>query len=523
MKKDMDNHSTNWNVCIVLSALLIPAFFIRCFFANAQIITNDGLIYIKIAKGISSGNLQSVTDYGFFNLYSFLITLFQTVLHDWEISGKAVSVVFGALTIIPLFFLTKRLFSQKIAIVSALLYGIHPRFVEYSSDVLREPVFWFFSVAALWLAWEGILRRRCFLFVLSSLATGFAIFTRLEGVLVFFAVILWILWFFLNDQENRRKGSLFAFIFVFSLPVLASPGLVLLKNKLNRWEAGLSMEKIPQLICGDSQRLELPPDVSRSLPGKFQAFSVLSVRHRYMTFLMETLYKFFKSSGIVLFLLFLCGIYKRRFIPYSQKDKIVLIWFSVAFLGSLLYVSRTFYLGTRHGLLVVFPALIWAGVGFFEIRERIRKWFEGVKLFQKYAGCDTLFLIILMLTILIPQTIYSVRNDKTELKKAGVVLKDMGFSNTTFIVQPTLNRIAFYAGAESVVLPDEIDNSVMKALVTQHHSTLLIIDERTIDNYLPGIRNIIEKSMPEKLVIPEMGQYRKYSFSIYKIRQGMFD
>ena len=36
-----------------------------------------------------------------------------------------------------------------------------------------------------------------------------------------------------------------------------------------------------------------------------------------------------------------------------------------------------------------------------------------------------------------------------ELKSAGIVLKNMGFTNTTFIVQPTLIRVAFYADSES--------------------------------------------------------------------------
>jgi 4-amino-4-deoxy-L-arabinose transferase-like glycosyltransferase len=518
MKNNLNNYFTNRSPYYILLLLLIPTFLIRYYLASMQIITIDGLLYIKIAKGISSGNLQSVTDYGFFNLYSFLIAFFQTFLHDWELSGKMVSVVFGALTIIPLFFFIRRLFNQNTAIVSALLYGVHPRFVEYSSDVLREPVFWFFSIAALWLAWEGISRKKCFLFVLSSMSTGFAMFTRVEGTMVFLIVVLWILWFFLNDKQNRRKVLLYMCIFLFSLPIMASPGLILLRNKLNRWEVGLSLSKVPQLIYSENQPLELEQELKDHASGQFQAFYDLSVRHRYMIFLMEVLYKLLKSFNVILFLLLLCGVYRRRFIPYSQSDTMVLMWFSVVFIGSYLYLTKTYYLGTRHGLLMAFPALVWAGTGFFEIRERIRKWFGGMKLFQKYARFDVLFLIVLMLVVLVPQTVLSYRYDKVELKKAGIVLKSMGFSNATFIVQPTLNRVAFYADAESVPLPDKIDNNVMKELIAQHRAQLLIIDERTIDEYIPGIRKIIKQPMFEKLIIPAMDQYREYSFSIYKIQ-----
>jgi hypothetical protein len=94
----------------------------------------------------------------------------------------------------------------------------------------------------------------------------------------------------------------------------------------------------------------------------------------------------------------------------------------------------------------------------------------------------------------------------------------MGFSNTTFIVQPTLNRVAFYADADSVALPEKINNSDMKEIVAEHHAMLLIIDERTIDDYAPGIRKIVDQSMFEKLAIPEIDQYHEYSFSIYKMR-----
>ena len=191
---------------------------------------------------------------------------------------------------------------------------------------------------------------------------------------------------------------------------MASPGLILLRNKLNRWEVGHSLSKIPQLIYSDNQPLKLEQELTGRASGQFQAFYDLSIRHRYVTFLGEVLYKFFKSFNLILFLLFLCGVYKRRFIPYSQSDIMVLIWFSVAFIGSYLYLTKTYYLGTRHGLLMAFPALVWAGVGFFEIRERIRKWCGGMKLFQRYVRLDTLFLIVLILVVLVPQTVYSFRD-----------------------------------------------------------------------------------------------------------------
>ena len=516
MRKKLNKYLTSGNLYIILLALLIPAFFIRYFFANAQIITNDGVLYIKIAKGISSGNLQGVTDYGFFNLYSFLIALFQTVLRDWEFSGKMVSVVFGTLTIIPLFFLTRELFNQNIAIVSVLFYAIHPRFVEYSSDVLRDPVFWFFSIASLWLACEGISRKKYFVFVFASLSTGLAMFTRSEGILSFIVVILWIVWASIKESKQRKRAFAYMAIYVFSLPLLMAPFLFVLKENTNKWELGHPIEKIVQYIRSNDNKEIQPIESDKSSEGK-KGIVELSRIHWFGASFLDVLYKFFKSFNVALFFLFLCGVYSRRSIPYSQSDAMLLIWISVVLLGLFCYLTKVDYLGTRHGLLMVFPALAWAGVGLFEIRERIRKWFGNVKLFQRYAHFDTLFLIILILIILVPQTVFSYRYDKVELKKAGIVLKNMGFSNTTFIVEPTLSRVAFYADADAVQLPNEADAGKLVVFLEKHKDKLLVVNDRTIYNYAPSIKKIIIDNKFERLTIPEMDQYKKYSFSIYRI------
>ena len=501
----------------ILLLIFISAFFIRYVFANAQIIAQDGILYIEVAKNILAGNFQAVSGYGFISLYSFLIALFQMIFHNWELSGKMVSVVFGSLTIIPLFLFIKGIFNLKVAVVSALFYMVHPRFVEYASDVLREPTYWFFSVLAIWLAWVGISRKKYLVFVLASLSTGLAMFTRSEGMLIWIIVILWIVWLFVKESKQRKRTLVYMAIYIFSLPLLMAPFLFILKENTHKWELGHPVEKIVQLIHGNDNK-EIHTTLSdKSSEGNNESIEVSEI-HRYGTSFLDVFYKFIKSFNVLLFLLFLCGIYRRRLIPYSQSDVLLLIWISVVFLGLYSYLIKVDYLGTRHGLLMAFPAIAWAGVGFFEIRERIRKWFGNRKMFQRYARIDTLLLLILILIVLVPQTVFSLRNDKVELKKAGVELQRLGFSKTVFIVQPTLNRIAFYADAESVLLPDKIDNSTIKSLAMEHHATLLIIDEKTIDDYVPDMRKIIGQPMLEKLTIPEMDHYREYSFSIYRIR-----
>ena len=85
---------------------------------------------------------------------------------------------------------------------------------------------------------------------------------------------------------------------------------------------------------------------------------------------------------------------------------------------------------------MVLPALAWAGIGFFEVRERIRKWLDGKGYFRDTLDLIRIFLIVLLLAILAPQTVSSYRTDKVELRKAGIALKCEGFSKT-YVSHPT--------------------------------------------------------------------------------------
>ncbi len=515
----MDNirQSVYRNNTAILCLLLIISLIIRLIIGNVQIITQDGVLYVRIAQDISAGNLHHVNTYGFFSLYPFLISLFHVLLRDWELSGKMVSVIFGSLTVVPLYLLIARLFGQKTAFVGSLLYTVHPRFVEYSSDVLREPLFWFLCVSALWLAWEGIVRRRWFFIAMSSCSCGLAIFTRLEGILVFCIIILWIGWYLLIRRKNRTKGLLYGCIFIFAVPVLASPGLIILKSRLHKWEAGISVNKIQQLLSDKGRAAKESTDLRGHIPQQPQEFLELSRRHQYTTYFAETLYKFSKSINVLVLVLVLFGVFRRRSNPYSEKDVILLMWFAVAFAGSYVYVAKTHYLGTRHGLVMGLACLGWAGAGFFEIRERLRGVFSRNEAFSFYLKYDTVILIIAVLLVLLPQTAMSYRYDKIELRRAGVELRANGFSASTFLVPPSLARVAFYAGAEMVQLPVGSDDTALNQVFSQYHNAVLLVDERSIDEYIPELRKVTAERGFEKIQIPAFQKYRKYSFSLYRV------
>src|SRR5207244_4429398 len=72
-----------------------------------------------------------------------------------EICARAVSVVAGALLLVPLYALARRLLSPRAAVIAVTLAAVHPRTLQYSAAALSEATFTLPLLAALALLVRG--------------------------------------------------------------------------------------------------------------------------------------------------------------------------------------------------------------------------------------------------------------------------------------------------------------------------------------------------------------------------------
>ena len=507
----------------VLSLLFfLTALSVRLYMVfSANILTPDGVSYIETAKMIVSGNFQKISTFSFFNLYPFLIVAFQKIFNDWEIAGKLVSAILGSLAVVPFFLLIRELIGNRVAIMASLFFIISPRLVEYSSDVLREPSFWFFSISSLYCAWTAISRSKHLFLVLASLFAGMAMFTKFEGAALVLIILLWMIWHYLDGGMSVKNLFIMMFVFIISFPLVASPFLFALKGNLGKWELGLVGEKLPRLILVHDvdQDRELKPELINTTSFRFRAFFDMAARHKYEIYFSEVIYKFAKSLHVVFFILFLFGVIKRKYIPYSKGEIPFLIWIIVFFLSIYVYTVKTCYLSTRHGLLVAIPALVWSSIGFFELKERV------AHLLSKRSGAFSALsrhtaglLFVMVLIIVLPNTLASSGNDKIELKKAGVYLKGLGYSKVKFAGEHSLYRVAFYADAEFVTIPAMSDYKTFNLFIRENNAGYAMIDERTIDKYMPELKENLDPAKFEKVSLPQLENFKEYSIVVYKIK-----
>lgn len=501
-------------------ALFLLAIAVRAYMiVTADVITPDGLMYIRIARLIGGGNWKAVYEDGFYSTYPFIILLFQTVFTNWETAGRVASAVLGSLAVLPFYFLLRRIFDARVAIVASVFFVLSPRLVQYSSDVLREPLFWCCSLTSLWAAWKSMEEKKWFYIVLASLFAGLAAFTRTEGVALLVIITLWMGWVLLYRERNFKWCFSLFLIFLISFPVIFIGPLYLLKTKTGIWELGHVKTKIPSLLKTEDSALS--PDVEKGPPGAGEGGSPIArlLNNRYVASLWETSYKYFRSFHPVLILFLFFGVVRRKVIPYSDKEVPFLMWSCVFLLLSLFYAFKVSYVSTRHGLLMGIPSFLWVSFGFWELSFRLERFAMKKRWNPMLSRHMVIWLLVLACLSILPKTLQSSDRGKMELKTGGIYLKNMGYSNETFAVEPRINRLTFYKGGEFINIPTGIDHSVLRPFLEAADARYLVVDERSIDESVRGFSSHTEALGLERIDLPVFRDYKEYSFTLYRIRK----
>lgn len=189
--------------------------------------SEDAAIYADIARNIVSGKgAVSNSLYPFFldkippssgpwpslypHFYPLVLSLGFLIFGISQVSSAATNGVFFLATLSFLFLLAKRLFNQKVAILSSLWYIFNPSLLGFSTSGMTESLFIFLTVASFY-----------FLFLENSqpFLTGFLIglsyLTRFQGIL-FLLITLGVLLL----QKKTRGREIIYLLIGFFLPVI---------------------------------------------------------------------------------------------------------------------------------------------------------------------------------------------------------------------------------------------------------------------------------------------------------------
>ena len=444
---------------IFLISSLIMSILIRYSIAPIDIpLTLDSLQYFLVAKDISNGlNFEEVYSkpnlgWPIFLSFIFNITQMNNIL-DLMNMQRIVSIIFSSLTIIPLFYLAKKFFDSKIAIVASISFIFSPYIILNSFIGSNDSVFFFLITIFFTLFFSSKKKLMIISFLMLSISSLF----RYESVIIIIPALL-----FLLIKLRDKKFDKISLILVITLSFV--PIILMMYYRIS---LGLSDGFISHFLSASS------------IINYEQSIIKEPVESRF--YLDRGIINFVKFSGL-LFLPF-----SFIFIPFSilsifkkQKDFIIFVIFGIVSAIPALYAFSRGFLDIKY-MFILYPMLMISTLFFVE------------KLLSKFNSNNKI--LVVMLVAIIIGSLIIIENkieDKLyyeeSIKVANIISKFDGkinqYGKESYFVEPLTyinkNKIdgSTFSKRYFIVINDEIENlNKLNKLVKDKNLKYLAITE----------------------------------------------
>ena len=202
----------------------------------------DGVGYVTSGKNLFSGLGYSFHDSPQLvnpPLYPVLIGISWLFTHNLEFSGQIVSVIAGSLLIIPVFYLTKKMFGRKAAFFSAIFVVICPPLIFGSTEVRVASLYTLLVWAAMAVGWKALQSKYLIWSAFTGLMLALCYLTRAEAIMlppIF--LLLYLLSFKLRTGSHLSIAKSVVFkgiILIAVFALISSPFLVFLYRHTGTW------------------------------------------------------------------------------------------------------------------------------------------------------------------------------------------------------------------------------------------------------------------------------------------------
>jgi len=459
-------------------------FVIRLFcFHYTAIINHDGALYIHQARAIYYGLSDSLTSCALYYVSSYPIFVAgaYAILGDWVIAAKSVSLIFGTMTLVPLYFLLKRFFDESIGLLVLLIFALIPVSIDRSVDVVKGPVFWFFSVYGLYLFVRQIDNKNNLCLLLSSLSFLMATWARVEGILFVVVSCVYIL---LVKQDRKFEKLL-----IFTMPVIVImfftiSRLIVNMSRLHIFRQQAMIGFLSSPFAGYEHLRAGLAELKDQPLGSIQPFYIEWVRHLVwfiaLGILLTSVVEAFFYPFFLVFIIGLVGIWER------VKKDIRIPYFAFIAIGALI-ILYIFILGfptmsTRYLMLFLLPSFVFIGFGLEKIVSFLRSRFH----LRESVAFSLICLLILACAL--PKNLKLRETDKLVFREVGELIAHKEGNKKEIQVATSLHSIrwiSFYANAGHKGAPcPEKNYDLENILGSSHEEFVRNLRERGISYFL---------------------------------------
>ena len=222
--------SYKYLILIFLAAITLRVYWLL---TQTFVIESEGAEYASIARNLLQGNgyigsLVGGTQLLFPPLYPILIAACSLMTGNFETAGRFVSVTFGSFLVLPIFFISLRIYGKRVALIAATIVAFHPLLIALSASISSEAPFLTLVMGGMYWGLRSLQLERVKDNILSGVCFGLAYLTRPEAILYPISLVLVISLVTLADTEKFKKAVLAFGVLLFSFALLAAPYVIFL-------------------------------------------------------------------------------------------------------------------------------------------------------------------------------------------------------------------------------------------------------------------------------------------------------
>lgn len=470
-------------VAWTLAALALRLALLLCF---EHVISPDGVEYVAHARGLAAGDIANGMSAYWPPLYPALIAFASLVFRDAELAGRVVSVVAGALLVIPAHALARRWYGRRVARVCAALVALHPLLVYYSTVLLTESTYTLFFTCAVVAGWAALTKATARAHASAGALFGACYLLKPEAF--FFVPLLLVM---LAARRLLMKASLpktsvlSAGALVAAFAAVASPQLLYIRFQTGAWS--LSAKTAGHLLQGARAA---GGDASPAPLSSLQDTTTALVRlAKALRFEYEIFNLIFPTAFVLLVAL---GLFRRRWARARAAREAYLLAFVAATLAG--------YAVTLPNIRFLAPLvpvlLVWVSKGVFEFsawaRGTLARFIVGATTRARVKRLTAPLVVALLVASLAPLFVYLMRGDKwgdyCGQKRAGVWMKSRADAPT---VMSTVPVAAFYAGGRNVAVTYEDDLDTLLARARGEGARFVVVNQRDF-RHVDALRALLD-------------------------------
>jgi len=542
-----------------LLLVLLVAFAVRLFLARFETeVGVDSVHYILTGDNIAHGRGFDTwnTTGGRWVLpptFPLLVALFRLLGAGLEWSGHLAAVTAGTFVLVPLYFLTKRLFSAQTALIAILLAAFTPILIDYSVVILTENLFAAFVLAMMLLAARAFSEKgTTWDSFWSGVLAGLAFLTKTFGIIM---VPFLVLGFFLSKGGRSRVGPLRQGVpALVGFLLLAIPYWLALHQYTGRWVIdGKGEGQQARVFAADLPEEHIDPRYTGELTADGTDFAInlnpsgtvrswgspTGLLSNYVKRYLQKLVRIYQDfpctptypDNVLLLYLFptiLLGLglfsgpgrWRER-----TADRFLLYWICPFVFGLPLIFIEVRYFIPLVPLLVPFMAR-----GIEEVGHWVLARFSGGRgLFSSPRLEPAIALVVAVFILLaLPKLLYKVTSWKDPFvsynprKAAAEWLSASGYHPRR--IMEYAHSVSFYSGAQSILIPDGELEDVIR-IARKYGADLLSLDEFYVlrAHRRPKIEYLFDTDEPaprplERIYVDDL--YPGLRHIIYRIRSS---